>query len=222
MYQQPFLDAEDTKLPRERPRGFLVSAFDAMAQPNSENGAVEYGREDVGEGQHRGSPPPSSALSESSPTQLGPSPQDNSSTTDDCMSNPDDDVSETHSVYSRQESMDDGGKEGEVSPTGADPNDGGGFGGSDGQTGQIGAGKNVEEPSRYKRPLSEEDKSAQGQLLRKACDLCTKVRYFRCLDEYMQAEFDDNSRQTHVRSSALAAARTYKIAIVACFTCLST
>lgn len=111
-------------------------------------------------------------------------PEDSSTTTDDCMSNPDED-SDAHSLHSRQDSLDDTIKVAEmavnVERAGGGERSGGGNGGGGGGGAGVSAVKGDEgvvsdsiesESSRQKRTLVEE---GQGALLRKACDLCTKV-----------------------------------------------
>lgn len=112
-------------------------------------------------------------------------PEDSSTTTDDCMSNPDDD-SDAHSLHSRQDSLEDTVKVAEMAVNvdrdgggarvgGGDSGDGGGGGAGvsavKGDEGVV-SDSNESESSRQKRTLVEE---GQGALLRKACDLCTKV-----------------------------------------------
>ena len=102
--------------------------------------------------------------------------RDSSSTTDEGMSNLDDDSSDAQSLTSRGDSPET--IEHELDPRRVD-----GGGGEWSVTSSVAAATPAatsahtsSDSARHKRTLSDEDKTGQGQLLRKACDLCTKVR----------------------------------------------
>lgn len=108
--------------------------------------------------------------------------RDSSSTTDEGMSNLDDDSSDAHSLTSRGDSPETIGHEtdprrvvgggGEWSVTSSS------VGSATTTATAVTSAHTSSDSTRHKRTLSEEDssKAGQGQLLRKACDLCTKVR----------------------------------------------
>lgn len=92
-------------------------------------------------------------------------------TTDDCMSNGDDD-SDSHSINSRRDSLDPNKASDQMASVanGRPPGERNSLTDS---TGDLGNGSGE---SGQKRNLSE-DERGQGTTLRKACDLCTKVGF---------------------------------------------
>lgn len=109
--------------------------------------------------------------------------RDSSSTTDEGMSNLDDDSSDAHSLTSRGDSPETighetdprrvvgGGREWSVTSSSV--------GSATTTATPVTSAHTSSDSTRHKRTLSEEEnssKAGQGQLLRKACDLCTKVR----------------------------------------------
>lgn len=101
--------------------------------------------------------------------------RDSSTTSEEVMSNLDEDSSDFHSVHSRPESAEPVVNEVEPVPNGTGGVEWGGEGRS---STAVANAQNGAESIRHKRNLSEEEGAGQGQgqLLRKACDLCTKVR----------------------------------------------
>lgn len=92
-----------------------------------------------------------------------PSSQRSPSTTD--VSTTEDEESDTHSIHSRRDSL-----EGSVSSKAQELVEGGGGG-----DGEERRGMSSEPESGHKRTF-EDKTTAPGMMLRKACDLCTKVR----------------------------------------------
>lgn len=133
-----------------------------MVQPGTEHIALATGVED---GSQLPELTPSSSSSDGEQPVLfsGAS----SATTGDGMSNVDED-SDVHSLQSHQDSMEPVVKEDDsmVSQRGV---------GVGGGVARIVSSTSVAD-SRPKRSLSEEERAAHGQRLRKACDMCTKVR----------------------------------------------
>ena len=149
-----------------------------MVQPNSESMAMgsvtEYGSRQSGLGL------------EASFSGKGPSPdlvalrRDSSSTTDDGVSNLDDD-SDAHSLISREDSPETIAHEPIARRVGGDRSVWSVTGNVAAATTSITAAavtstRTSSDSMRHKRTLSDEERAGQGQLLRKACDLCTKVR----------------------------------------------
>lgn len=120
--------------------------------------------------------------------------RDSSSTTDEGMSHLDDDSSDAQSLTSRGDSPETIGHE----PDPRRVDGGGGEWSVASSVAAVTSALTSSDSTRHKRTLSDEDKTGQGQLLRKACDLCTKVRPTPPLTEKAHALRENNRRSRAV------------------------